>query len=47
MEKYYCDHCRTLSNTAGKCESCGRDINKKIEIEVQYQTNVWALPKRQ
>lgn len=45
MEKYYCDHCKTLSDTTGKCKNCGRDIINKIEIEIQYQANKGSFPK--
>ncbi|RDI43044.1 hypothetical protein DFR59_10495 [Falsibacillus pallidus] len=35
MEKYYCDRCRTLSETEGICKNCGSYGQKKIFIEVQ------------
>ncbi|MDQ0272068.1 hypothetical protein [Cytobacillus purgationiresistens] len=35
MEKFYCDHCKTLYNEAGVCHVCGLAAGKKIIIEVQ------------
>ncbi len=37
MEKYYCDHCRTLYDSVSVCQNCGNTVTKKIWIEVQAQ----------
>lgn len=39
MEKYYCDHCRTLYENAVICKICGNAAGNKIRIEVQTQQN--------
>lgn len=37
MEKYYCDNCRILYESAVICKICGNAAANKIWIEVQTQ----------
>jgi hypothetical protein len=45
MEKFYCEHCRTITDKAGTCEHCGHHVERKILIQVQYQLNNGSHPK--
>ncbi len=38
MEKYYCEQCRLLYNNVEYCKACGSLADKKINIEVQTQS---------
>lgn len=38
MEKYYCEQCLLLYNNVVYCKVCGSLADKKINIEVQAQS---------
>ncbi|GKU80948.1 hypothetical protein [Niallia sp. NCCP-28] len=38
MEKFYCEYCRILYNEETTCLNCGKKVEKKLKIEVHYQS---------